>query len=174
MLVTSSVSSGSVAVARWAAPFSCPAAVRQYACISRRQSIRRAIEEDRSNESISAPTAVNSQEEARIAALEARMRKGKSKRQIPIRNMTTKQPEVSSSNRAEWKAGKLFPEGWEEMSLGEKVAELYLGQRGMLFWANKAAWASVWVVGGAWVLFRVVGPALGLYKLQGDLIPPPI
>jgi hypothetical protein len=83
--------------------------------------------------------------------------------------MTPKQQQVDTS-RAEWKEGKLFPEGWEQMSLPEKVAELYLGQRGMLFWANKAAWASVWVVGGAWVLFRFVGPALGLYKLQGDLL----
>jgi hypothetical protein len=86
--------------------------------------------------------------------------------------MTPKQQQVDAT-RAEWKEGKLFPEGWDQMSLPDKVAELYLGQRGMLYWANQAAWASVWVVGGAWVLFRFVGPALGLYTLQGDLLGPP-
>jgi len=47
--------------------------------------------------------------------------------------------------------------------------ELYMGQRGFLFWANKAA---LWSVGGllvGWALFRFVGPALGLYKLANDL-----
>uniref|UniRef100_A0A383VJ08 Uncharacterized protein n=1 Tax=Tetradesmus obliquus TaxID=3088 RepID=A0A383VJ08_TETOB len=119
------------------------------------------------------PSSSAADEEARIEALEARLRKGGKPRQIPIRNMTRKQEQVDAS-RAEWKEGKLFPEGWEQMPLPDKVAELYLGQRGMLFWANKAAWASVWVVGGAWVLFRFIGPALGLYKLQGDLLGPPV
>eukprot|EP00882_Tetradesmus_deserticola_P004622 GHRQ01004872.1.p2 GENE.GHRQ01004872.1~~GHRQ01004872.1.p2 ORF type:complete len:166 (+),score=56.83 GHRQ01004872.1:209-706(+) len=119
------------------------------------------------------PSSSVAEEEARIEALEARLRKGGKPRQIPIRNMTPKQQQVDTT-RAEWKEGKLFPEGWERMSAPEKVAELYLGQRGMLFWANKAAWAAVWVVGGAWVLFRFVGPAVGLYKLQGDLMGPPL
>lgn len=88
--------------------------------------------------------------------------------------MTPKQQAGSSSTRAEWKEGKLFPEDWEQMDPFEKVTELYLGQRGVLFWANKVAYASVFVLGGAWVLFRFVGPALGLYKLQGDLTPPPL
>lgn len=120
------------------------------------------------------PVAANAaDEEARIEALEASLRKAKggARRQIPIRNVTPRQQEPSST-RAEWKEGKLFPEGWEQMSLGEKLSELYLGQRGILYWANQAAWWSVCIVGGAWVLFRFVGPALGLYKLDGDLTPP--
>jgi hypothetical protein len=85
--------------------------------------------------------------------------------------MTPKQQQVDSA-RAEWKKGKLFPEGWEQMSLPEKVAELYLGQRGLLYWTNEAAWVMVWVVGGGWVLLRFVGPALGLYKLQDNVLGP--
>jgi hypothetical protein len=122
-------------------------------------------------------TATQEDEEARIEALEASLSKAKSKssprRQIPIRNMTPKQ-DLSSSNQAEWKEGQLFPVGWEEMPLSQKLSELYLGRRGVLFWANQLAWISVWVLGGAWILFRVVGPALGLYKLQGDLMMPPM
>lgn len=87
--------------------------------------------------------------------------------------MTPKQ-DLSSSNQAEWKEGQLFPVGWEEMPLSQKLSELYLGRRGVLFWANQLAWISVWVLGGAWILLRVVGPALGLYKLQGDLMMPPM
>lgn len=80
---------------------------------------------------------VDADEEARIEALEASLSKAKPKggprRQIPIRNMTPRQ-EVDSGNMADWKEGKLFPEGWEEMPLDQKVAELYMGKRGALFW----------------------------------------
>ena len=64
--------------------------------------------------------------------------------------------------------GKLFPEGWDQMPLPQKVSEVYLGQRGMLFWANKAAMASSITVGVLWVLFRLVLPALGIISLPGD------
>lgn len=115
-------------------------------------------------------------EEARIEAIEAASKKARGKtaarRQIPIRNMTPRE-ESSSSNRAEWKKGQLFPEGWEQMSLPEKVAELYLGQRGMLFWATELSWKAAIALGVAWVLFRV-GGAVGLYQLQGDLTMPPM
>ncbi|KAJ9511921.1 hypothetical protein QJQ45_004494 [Haematococcus lacustris] len=60
-----------------------------------------------------------------------------------------------ASNRAEWKEGQLFPEGFDNMTLGDKqITELYLGRRGILFWANKAAYASVFIVIGGWVIFR--------------------
>lgn len=55
----------------------------------------------------------------------------------------------------------------------QKAGELWAGKRGALFWANKAAWASVFVIGGAWVLFRIVGPLTGLYTLKNDLLSPP-
>lgn len=114
-------------------------------------------------------------EEARIEAIEAAGRKARSKtaarRQIPIRNVTPRQE--ASSNRAEWKKGQLFPEGWEQMDLGEKVTELYLGKRGILFWATEIAWKGAIALGVAWALFRI-GGAVGLYQLQGDLTPPPL
>lgn len=126
--------------------------------------------------SAAAPAApVTADDEARIEALEASTRKAKGKaaarRQIPIRNVTPRPTEEFASNRAEWREGALFPEGWEGMSLPERLAELYLGRRGALFWATKLAWWGAIGLGGAWVLFRV-GGALGLYRLQGDLSPP--
>lgn len=74
---------------------------------------------------------------------------------------------------AEWREGQLFPEGWEDMSPFKKASELWMGKRGAIFWANKLAWSSVFIVGGAWFLFRVVGPILGLYTLKNDLLSPP-
>jgi hypothetical protein len=116
-------------------------------------------------------------EEARIEAIEAASRKGRSKtaarRQIPIRNMTPRPEADPNSNRAEWKKGQLFPEGWEQMDLAEKITELYLGRRGMLFWASEVAWKGAIALGVAWALFRI-GGAVGLYQLQGDLTPPPL
>ncbi len=62
--------------------------------------------------------------------------------------------------------------GWDEMDPFQKANQLYMGQRGFLFWANKAA---LWSVGGlivGWAIFRFVGPALGLYQLANDLSTP--
>jgi hypothetical protein len=54
----------------------------------------------------------------------------------------------------------------------QKATELYMGKRGLLFWANRAAWASVIGLLVGWALFRFVGPALGLYTLANDLSQP--
>lgn len=95
------------------------------------------------------------------------------RKQIPIRGVTQAKPESdAASNMSEWKEGQLFPEGWDRMPLPEKLTELYMGRRGFIFWLNKAAYASVFVLLGGWVAFRFIGPALGLYRLQGDLLPP--
>lgn len=58
------------------------------------------------------------------------------------------------------------PKKWEDMSLSEKAIELYVGEKGMLFWLNKFAYASIFIVIGGWILFRFVGPALNLYQLD--------
>lgn len=55
---------------------------------------------------------------------------------------------------------------WEEMRVSEKALELYLGEKGLLFWLNKLAYASIFLVIGGWILFRFVGPSLGLYQLD--------
>jgi hypothetical protein len=64
------------------------------------------------------------------------------------------------------------PKKWEEMSLAEKALELYVGEKGMLFWLNKFAYASIFIMAGAWILFRFVGPSLGLYQLDAPPLAP--
>ncbi|TXG59782.1 hypothetical protein EZV62_014355 [Acer yangbiense] len=61
---------------------------------------------------------------------------------------------------------------WEDMSLTEKAIELYVGEKGALFWLNKFAYASIFIMIGAWIMFRFVGPALNLYQLDSAPLPP--
>ncbi|KAL5199723.1 hypothetical protein ABZP36_020926 [Zizania latifolia] len=61
---------------------------------------------------------------------------------------------------------------WEEMDLAEKAVELYVGEKGLLFWLNKFAYASIFIMVGAWILFRFVGPSIGLYQLDAPPLPP--
>ncbi|GAV87521.1 hypothetical protein CFOL_v3_30947 [Cephalotus follicularis] len=70
------------------------------------------------------------------------------------------------------KAKAPIPKKWEDMSLTEKAIELYVGEKGALFWLNKFAYASIYIVIGAWILFRFVGPALNLYQLDTPPLPP--
>ncbi|TKY55889.1 hypothetical protein E2542_SST20314 [Spatholobus suberectus] len=64
------------------------------------------------------------------------------------------------------------PKKWEDMTLSEKAMELYVGEKGALFWLNKFAYASIFIMIGGWILFRLVGPALNLYQLDGPLLSP--
>ena len=64
------------------------------------------------------------------------------------------------------------PKDWETMSLSEKAVELYVGERGALFWLNKLAYASIFIIIGGWIAFRFIGPALNLYQLESPLLPP--
>lgn len=80
-----------------------------------------------------------------------------------------KKPAAAAAPRRERQRGR---KEWEEMSLGEKAAELYVGEKGLLFWLNKFAYASIFIMVGAWVLFRFVGPSLGLYQLDAPPLPP--
>ncbi|XP_057541115.1 uncharacterized protein LOC130818875 [Amaranthus tricolor] len=61
---------------------------------------------------------------------------------------------------------------WESMSLSEKAIELYMGEKGLLFWINKFAYASIFIVIGGWILFRFVGPSLNLYQLDTPPLAP--
>lgn len=70
------------------------------------------------------------------------------------------------------KVSESSPKKWEEMSLTEKASELYMGEKGLLFWLNKFAYASIFVMIGAWILFRFVGPALNLYQLDSPPLDP--
>ncbi|KAM7524080.1 hypothetical protein LguiA_013982 [Lonicera macranthoides] len=64
------------------------------------------------------------------------------------------------------------PKEWEAMTMTEKAIELYVGERGLLYWINKFAYASIYIVIGAWILFRFVGPALNLYQLDTPPLSP--
>lgn len=74
---------------------------------------------------------------------------------------------------AEWREGALFPEGWEEMPVTQKIAELYTGKRGLLFWLGKVTYALIFVTMGGWIVFRFVLPQLGILELQNGLDSPP-
>ncbi|KAK7262950.1 hypothetical protein RJT34_30532 [Clitoria ternatea] len=77
---------------------------------------------------------------------------------------------VSSSMRA--KVMESPPKKWEDMTLGEKAVELYMGEKGALFWLNKFAYASIFIMIGGWILFRFVGPALNIYQLDTPVLAP--
>ncbi|KAL2455686.1 hypothetical protein Adt_29805 [Abeliophyllum distichum] len=64
------------------------------------------------------------------------------------------------------------PKDWDSMSLTEKAIELYVGEKGLLFWLNKFAYASIFIIIGGWILFRFVGPALNLYQLDTPPLAP--
>ncbi|KAM7250837.1 hypothetical protein ACFE04_022720 [Oxalis oulophora] len=65
-----------------------------------------------------------------------------------------------------------IPKKWEDMTLSEKALEIYVGEKGMLFWLNKFAYASIYIVIGGWILFRFVGPALNFYQLDTPPLSP--
>ncbi|XP_058767084.1 uncharacterized protein LOC131640711 [Vicia villosa] len=67
---------------------------------------------------------------------------------------------------------KAAPKKWEEMNLSEKALELYVGEKGALFWLNKFAYASIYIMIGAWIMFRFVGPALNIYQLDSPVLSP--
>ncbi|KAG6603917.1 hypothetical protein SDJN02_03825, partial [Cucurbita argyrosperma subsp. argyrosperma] len=64
------------------------------------------------------------------------------------------------------------PKKWEEMDLAEKATELYMGEKGLLFWLNKFAYASIFIMIGGWIVFRFVGPSLNLYQLDTPPLSP--
>lgn len=70
------------------------------------------------------------------------------------------------------KALESTPKKWEDMTLTEKALELYVGEKGALFWLNKFAYASIFIMIGAWILFRFVGPSLNLYQLDSPPLSP--
>ncbi|XP_027347739.1 uncharacterized protein LOC113859123 [Abrus precatorius] len=64
------------------------------------------------------------------------------------------------------------PKKWEDMTLNEKAIELYMGEKGALFWLNKFAYASIFIMIGGWIVFRFLGPAFNLYQLDAPLLSP--
>jgi hypothetical protein len=85
-----------------------------------------------------ASTSSTPDKEARLEAMESSIREGRRRqaRPIPIRgvNQPASKDNDSSGQYSEWKEWHLFPEGFEQMPLSQKMTELYLGRRGFLFW----------------------------------------
>ena len=109
-------------------------------------------------------------EEERVEAFESRLRGGDSAgRKKKMNDSVSGNATMSAANRrAEWKKGQLFPEGWEEMDPIEKATELYLGERGILYWSTQLTIGGLVLLVVAWVGFRFIGPALGLYQLTNE------
>jgi hypothetical protein len=105
--------------------------------------------------------------EERLEALERFARKGQKGDDIAQTRERIRAQETFEEKQVVWQEGQLFPEKWDQMTLWEKSVQLYMGERGLLFWANKAAYASLFIIAFVWVLFRFVGPGLGLYDLAG-------
>lgn len=102
--------------------------------------------------------------------VQVRFRRGSRKRRQLRENGGSDGKRVSSEMKAT--SSNTTPKKWEEMSATEKVIELYMGEKGLLFWLNKFAYASIFIVIGAWILFRFVGPSLNLYQLDSTPLPP--
>ncbi|KAL9241434.1 hypothetical protein vseg_015549 [Gypsophila vaccaria] len=96
--------------------------------------------------------------------VEIRFRRGTRRRQKEQLDMV--------GNDAGSKKSMTPPKTWEEMSMSEKAIELYVGEKGALYWLNKFAYASIFIIIGAWILFRFVGPALNLYQLDSAPLAP--
>jgi len=71
----------------------------------------------------------------------------------------------SPNSSVKWEEGSVFPEGWEEMDLKQKVVQGLYGERGFLYWLNWLSYRLVFVMIGGWITFRFIGPALHLYNL---------
>jgi hypothetical protein len=76
------------------------------------------------------------------------------------------------TNSIQQPKAKAAPKKWEDMSFTEKALELYVGEKGALFWLNKFAYASIFIMIGLWIAFRFVGPALNIYQLDQPLLSP--
>lgn len=90
------------------------------------------------------------------------------------RRRSRQQAEDGAAGRGQAMKAKVEepPKKWEDMNITEKAIELYVGEKGLLFWLNKFAYASIFIVIGGWILFRFVGPSLNLYQLDTPPLSP--
>jgi len=105
-------------------------------------------------------------DEARLEAFESSLRVKKGSKSLDGAAARGPSPSTQESSAwSEWRAGELFPQGWENMDPVQKAAEIWMGKRGFLFWSQKLAGAGVVVLLVSWVIFRFVAPALFGLKL---------
>ncbi|CAI9110919.1 OLC1v1011027C1 [Oldenlandia corymbosa var. corymbosa] len=96
-------------------------------------------------------------------AVEIRFKRGSKKRRKQLRD----------DDDGQFKMKTAAPKKeWESMTLTEKAVEVYMGEKGLLFWLNKFAYASIFIIIGGWIVFRFVGPALNLYQLDAPPLEP--
>ncbi|KAJ7953114.1 Monofunctional biosynthetic peptidoglycan transglycosylase [Quillaja saponaria] len=88
------------------------------------------------------------------------------------RRRSKQQKEDGAAASSSAKTSNPTPKKWEDMNFTEKAIELYMGEKGALFWLNKFAYASIFITIGAWILFRFVGPSLNLYQLDTPPLSP--
>lgn len=118
--------------------------------------------DDNDAASVKAPTTAATDQEPKLRIRTISRRQAR--RQREINGTVTKSLEKPKKEKV--------PKKWEEMNLTEKAMELYVGEKGALFWLNKFAYASIFIMIGAWILFRFVGPALDIYQLDKPLLSP--
>lgn len=106
--------------------------------------------------------------EARLEAYEQLVRSGKkpTSREYAGFKAAEQAEEDELAAKVVWKVDKLFPEGWDQMTGQQKAMQLYMGERGMLFWSAKIATGSVVALAGTWIIFRFVLPGLGIYEIN--------
>ncbi|XP_020593010.1 LOW QUALITY PROTEIN: uncharacterized protein LOC110033389 [Phalaenopsis equestris] len=98
--------------------------------------------------------------------------RARSRRQMAKQEKKQKQGEEEEEEGLQKEPKPSKKKKWEEMKLSEKALEVYMGEKGLLFWVNKFAYASIFVVIGGWILFRFLGPSLGLYQLDSPPLSP--
>ncbi|KAJ8443620.1 hypothetical protein Cgig2_019602 [Carnegiea gigantea] len=85
--------------------------------------------------------------------VEIKFRRGSRRRQRERQGLSTEVREPMSM-ATQSRITQAPSKSWEEMTLSEKAVELYMGEKGLLFWVNKFAYASIFIVIGGWILFR--------------------
>ncbi|XP_051146142.1 uncharacterized protein LOC127261785 [Andrographis paniculata] len=92
--------------------------------------------------------------------------------EIRFKRGSRKRRKQEAESAAEKIKLKPAPKDWDSMTLTEKLVEVYVGEKGLLFWLNKFAYASIFIVIGGWIVFRFVGPAFNLYQLDTPPLSP--
>ncbi|GER37354.1 ATP synthase subunit alpha [Striga asiatica] len=92
--------------------------------------------------------------------------------EIRFKRGSKKRRKQQQKEQEQQQLDKMARKDWDSMSLAEKAIELYVGEKGLLFWLNKFAYASIFIVIGGWIVFRFVGPALNLYQLDTPPLSP--
>ena len=110
--------------------------------------------------------------EEELESMEARLgigkrgRENKSQQQQQAAGATLSTPRGRAQPpKVVWKEGSLTPEGWDDMSIQERVVEGLWGEKGFLYWLNYLSYRLIFVMIGGWILFRFIGPALNVYQL---------